>query len=111
VHTSPFDVTFPLRAPLRANVWGAVFGGLLGSVAHVLRDKESLAFQSTLLSAALTTILAVIAVVFSSRTAKDVQPILTVEDFWGGLVVGFLLGYLGHQFFEQLVPIASPPGT
>ncbi len=107
-HMSPFQVTFPLRAPLRSNVIGAIGGSVLGSLAQTLRDKGGVPLSAALLSATgLAMILAVIAVVFSSRRTKDVQPILTVEDFWGGVVVGFLLGYLGHQFFQTLVPVAK----
>ena len=55
----------------------------------------------------LAAILAVIAVVYSSIRTGESQPILTVEDFWGGLIVGFMIGYLGSDFFQQIVPIAK----
>jgi hypothetical protein len=32
---------------------------------------------------------------------KDVQPFLTVEDFWGGILLGFFVGYLGLPFLFQ----------
>jgi riboflavin transporter FmnP len=37
---------------------------------------------------------------------KDVQPFLTVEDFWGGILLGFLVGYTGQQLFEQISNIS-----
>jgi hypothetical protein len=44
---------------------------------------------------------------------KDVQPFLTIEDFWGGIVVGVVVGYSGSQFLEQLPQInfnSTSPG-
>jgi hypothetical protein len=38
---------------------------------------------------------------------KDVQPFLTVEDFWGGILLGFLVGYMGIQFLFQFGNISS----
>jgi hypothetical protein len=38
---------------------------------------------------------------------KDVQPFLTVEDFWGGILLGFLVGYMGIQFLFQFGNIPS----
>jgi hypothetical protein len=45
--------------------------------------------------------------VFSSRRTGEVQPILTIEDFWGGMLAGFLVGYLGHEFFGKVVPLGK----
>jgi hypothetical protein len=55
--------------------------------------------------AILALILSVIAVVYSSRRTGESQPILTVEDFWGGLVIGFMIAYLGQEYFQKIVPI------
>lgn len=33
---------------------------------------------------------------------KDVQPFLTIEDFWGGILIGFLTSYTSSQLLEQL---------
>lgn len=38
---------------------------------------------------------------------KDVQPFLTVEDFWGGILLGFLVGLFGLQFLFQFGNIPS----
>jgi hypothetical protein len=39
----------------------------------------------------------------------DVRPFLTVEDFWDGILLGFLVGYTGQQLFEQLSKISATP--
>jgi hypothetical protein len=34
---------------------------------------------------------------------KDVQPFLTIEDFWGGIVVGFVVGYGGSDIVTRIL--------
>ena len=41
---------------------------------------------------------------------KDVQPFLTVEDFWGGILFGFQVGYSGQQIFKQFLSLPSAMG-
>lgn len=42
---------------------------------------------------------------------KDVQSFLTIEDFWGGIVVGFVVGYNGSQIVENALnlPFGETP--
>lgn len=110
-HKSQFRVNFTLRPPLKANIIGAIFGGVLGTTAKYLKDittvpdaKFDVSFYS---AAALAVILGIVMVVYSSRRSSEVQPILTVEDIWGGMLTGFLVGYLGHDFFGKVVNIGT----
>lgn len=34
---------------------------------------------------------------------KDAQPILSIEDFWGGVLIGFLAGFLGKSFLDRFI--------
>jgi hypothetical protein len=52
-------------------------------------------------------ILSGIAVVFMARKS-EAQSFVSVEDFWGGLLIGFLVGYTGTSFFEQLTGVINP---
>lgn len=109
-HYSPFEVRFTIRPPLIANILGSVFGGILGTTAKFLRNYTTLNTNLTwpfVTSATLAVILGVVAVVYSSRRSSEVQPIITVEDFWGGMLVGFLTGYAGIEFFQKVVPISQ----
>lgn len=109
IHYAPFEVRLTLRPPLLSNGIGAITGSILGSSARDLREQGAAFFQNLgiefVATTVLASILAVIAVIYSSRRTGETQPILTVEDFWGGLIVGFMLGYLGHGFFQKLVPM------
>lgn len=111
IHHHTFEVRFTLRPPLMANGLGAVVGSLVGPIARGLRDQGPEFFSTIgiafIAGVALTAILALVAVIYSSRKTGEAQPIITVEDFWGGLLVGFLLGFLGNEFFGKLVPIGN----
>jgi hypothetical protein len=111
VHHHTFEVRFTLRPPLLANCIGAISGSLIGPIARGLKEQGG-DFVTTMgipfmAGVALSAILAVVAVIYSSRKTGEAQPIVTVEDFWGGLLVGFLIGFLGNEFFGNLVPLAA----
>lgn len=115
LHTSTFDLGLTYRPPLRSISLGAVLGAVLGSCAKILKDSgPDIIHQKPLgviTSTTLAIILSTIAVVYSSRRSNESQPVLTVEDVWGGMILGFLIGYLGNEFFQTVVPVAgsTPP--
>ncbi len=96
-----------MRPPLISNIIGAIIGGMLGITAKVLKEHEPYSmFNLSFISAsALSIILGIIIVVFSCRKTSDLQPILTIEDIWGGMLAGFFVGYLGQDFFGKIVSI------
>lgn len=109
IHYAPFEVNLILRPPLLANSLGALSGSVLGNIARSLKDQGAIFLQNITIefvaASVLASILAIIAVVYSSRRSSEAQPILTVEDFFGGLIVGFMIGYLGNSFFQKVVPL------
>jgi len=111
VHYSTFSLNFLVRPPIESNIIGAVIGGVLGTSAKWLQGtvatKETGLDITFMTSTLLSIILGIVMVVFSSRRTGEVQPILTIEDFWGGMLAGFLVGYLGHEFFGKVVPLAK----
>ena len=44
---------------------------------------------------------------------KDVQSFITIEDFWGGILIGFVIGYGGIQGLQNFLhlPFQSQSGT
>ncbi|MFL6401359.1 MAG: hypothetical protein ACJ72J_17510 [Nitrososphaeraceae archaeon] len=38
---------------------------------------------------------------------KDVQSFITIEDLWGGILIGFIVAYTGRQFLEGLLNLSS----
>jgi hypothetical protein len=108
-NTSSFNVQ--VRAALWSVILGGVIGGVVGSVARSLQGTGGeTAFSgtranSTIGALALSAILSGAAVIFSARKT-EAQSFVTVEDFWGGLLIGFLIGYSGTAAFAKIT--ASP---
>jgi hypothetical protein len=96
-----------IRPSVYSVIVGSVIGGVSGSLVKILQDTSTINFQSALISIILATILSTIAVVFMVRKS-DAQSFVSVEDFWGGILIGFLVGYSGITFFEGLAGITNP---
>lgn len=109
-NTSSFNVQ--VRAALWSVILGGVIGGTVGSVARSLQGAGGeTAFSgnhanSTIGALALSAILAGAAVIFSARKT-EAQSFVTVEDFWGGLLIGFLIGYSGTTAFAKITASSS----
>jgi hypothetical protein len=111
-----FSDTASFTVPVRAALWsvlaGGVLGGIFGSLGRALQGYGSIGglfgkHSGVVVGAlALAVILSGAAVVFGARKA-DAQSFITVEDFWGGVLVGFLIGYSGTAAFTQLTGVHS----
>jgi hypothetical protein len=102
--TVPYQLT--IQAAITATMLGSVFGGVIGAIARMLNERTyNLASLSTqLASLVLAVILSAILVVSFARKS-GVQQIVSVEDFWGGLFLGFLTGFLGQKFaLDAILP-------
>lgn len=105
------EFALSVSASLKTLMVGAAFGSAAG---YLVRDALSRAPAESFLAGSAggaqftalliaNIILAVIAVIVFARK-KDVQPLLSIEDFWGGILIGFLTGYSGQSFLKGLVP-------
>ncbi|MFE1880697.1 hypothetical protein [Streptomyces diastatochromogenes] len=100
--------TVPVKAALWKVMLGGVTGGAVGSTGRALQQTQD---PGSLIEAAnlgpvigallLAVILSGAAIIFSARKS-DAQSFVTVEDFWGGLLVGFLIGYSGTAAFSDI---------
>jgi len=121
-HTNTASQQLTIRAPIAAVMIGAIIGGLAGYTARSLQDSSkpplnqgmmaTLASHFSLVGLILTPLLSAMAVVFLARKS-DTQSMVSIEDFWGGLVIGFLVGYSGTSAFERLTNMsgAGAPGA
>jgi hypothetical protein len=128
IFTNSISHELSIRASLSSVIWGSVIGGLVGSTLQLLQDAQipelwtvSITWPSlfigvgNLLAVLLTTvvpaiILSVIAIIFTARKSET-QSFVSVEDFWGGVLIGFLIGYTGTSFFESLTNISELTST
>ena len=100
---------FEIKPPLSAIVIGAVVGALLGTLAKFFTTVRQLEWQPLTLAMGASIVMALIASIALSRKAAS-QAFITVEDFFGGFVVGALIGYGGSSYFEKaLIPEAVAP--
>jgi hypothetical protein len=114
VITSALDV----RPPLRSIVIGSIFGSVLGASAKFAQlvgqsGTDAFSFLIDHTSVEITQIVAsiimgVIATVALSRKS-GAQNFITVEDFFGGFVIGVLIGYQGTSYFENILGHLGPP--
>jgi hypothetical protein len=107
--TNTISQKLVIRSPLKSVMFGAASGGFIGTAVRILQtfNPETFVFSAQqFVTAAISIILSAMAVVFLARKS-DTQSLVSIEDFWGGLVIGFLVGYAGISFFESLSGITS----
>lgn len=104
-HSDTVPYQLSISSTLLATTIGAITGSVLGAT---LRTITSLGASQTLFPAftgVLAAILASIAVVVAFARKSNAQPMVSVEDFWGGALIGVSVGYFG---FEQFMGLFSP---
>jgi len=113
-HTNSASQPLTIRAPITSVMTGAVIGGIVGYMASTLQTLSQAPvgqplvghWTPLLVTLAVTVILSAMAVVFLARKSET-QSLVSIEDFWGGLVIGFLVGYTGTKAFESFAGISS----
>jgi len=93
---------FEIKPPLFSMVIGSIFGAILGTLAKVLNSAEVLNWQALSVSMGSSVVMALIATIALSRKTGS-QGFITVEDFFGGFIVGVLIGYGGSEYFEKAI--------
>jgi hypothetical protein len=103
-HVAAAVFNLVVQAALRATLIGAVLGGVLGGLARALSqaDTTHTSLSVRYISIILAAILSAVAVVSLARKS-NAQQIISVEDFWGGLFLGFLIGFFGQQFAARFL--------
>lgn len=93
---------FEIKPPLLSIVIGAIIGAVLGTLAKIFNTSQTFDWQPTVLALGASTVMSLIAGIALSRKSAS-QAFITVEDFFGGFVVGALIGYGGSQYFERAI--------
>lgn len=107
LYSNTCSYSLQVRAALWSVILGGVIGGIVGSFARSLQvGGKATAFSAadvnlTISALLLSAILSGAAIIFSARKA-EAQSFVTVEDFWGGLLIGFLIGYSGTTAFAKI---------
>lgn len=99
-----------LASPI-AIICGALIGGIAGTLVRIFQGPSNLSLGYVfglgsvfeIIGAAIMSVLAVIAL----ARKTGVQTLVTIQDFWGGIFVGFLVGYSGKAFFDTLMGVGG----
>lgn len=86
---------------------GAALGTLVKSLTHEPQTGASDVTALGILQALAVSVMATITVVVAFARKSSAQPLVSVEDFWGGMVIGFTVGYFGFDQFLHLFPNGS----
>jgi len=93
-------------------VLGAALGTLVKGLTHEPQTGTSGVtalgtLQALAVSVMATIAVVVVVVVVAFARKSSAQPLVSVEDFWGGMVIGFTVGYFGFNQFLHLFPAGS----
>lgn len=92
---------------LSSMLFGALFGSILGTVVRAIVSPGT----SNIFAALFTNLVLAFVIAVTLMRKKDVQPFLTIEDFWGGILLGFLVGTNGQVFLDAITKLSSQGGT
>jgi hypothetical protein len=107
-HTGTISYEQRIAAPLRSVALGGVAGAAAGSILKSLTQPWTgpggffLALAAAMLSS--------VAVTIGFARKASAQPIISIEDFWGGSLIGFSVGFFGFDQFAGLFKGNFPPG-
>jgi hypothetical protein len=112
MHHKQLNLDISIFPPVVGMLGGTLLGSLLGTTVSRMQLITSPQVNLQLLVPIFLAnlILAFIASVVLIRK-KDVQPLVTVEDFWGGLLLGFIVGFGGLALFGQITGITGNNDT
>jgi hypothetical protein len=101
-------VTYPvtIRARMAAVVIGGITGSIVGATLKLLTATPP-GSAGAAIQAATVALLATLAVVVGFARKSGSQSFVSVEDFWGGGLIGFSVGFVGYsQFLDLFQPTA-----
>lgn len=97
-----------IRATMGAIAIGAVIGAAMGTLLKSLTASTPSSGMAYILRVMAASIVASIAVVIAFARKSNAQPIVSVEDFWGGALIGFSTGFFGFEQFFGLFSSRTP---
>lgn len=100
--TIPFSVN--IQASMFSALVGSIIGSLLGSFVRTPPQSTDIFEIGRIM---LTSAIFAIIIVVAFARKSNVQQIVSVEDFWGGVFIGFLTGYAGESFITSVLGYQS----
>ncbi len=107
-HTGTISYEQRIAAPLRSITLGGIAGAAVGSILKSLTQPWT--GPGDFILALCAAILASVAVTIAFARKASAQPIISIEDFWGGGLIGFSVGFFGFDQFAGLFKNNLPQG-
>jgi hypothetical protein len=108
-HFDTINYNLNIRSNFFSICIGAVLGSLMGSLLRnlsgVVSQVTAMAVWQAVIVGGISSLAVVIA--FARKTAA--QPMVSIEDFWGGTLIGFSVGFFGFEKFLYL--FTNPSST
>ncbi len=106
-------IKLPIQPPVRSVVIGCMMGGILGFLARQINSgaivDASISLWAHIIHLLGITIMSIIVAIVLSRRETS-QGFITLEDFYGAFVIGVLTGYIGTEYFDELIATANVGG-
>lgn len=105
--TQVVSCSLDVKPPLSSVVLGSLSGAFLGALARSLQPLTAgglpkWSFEAFVVGTGSAMVLSLIATIALSRKS-GAQGFITVEDFFGGFVIGTLIGYQGSGYFNKSI--------
>ena len=97
-----------LRATMAAVALGAIVGAVMGSTVKNLNALQGFGSTSAMFYTYLVSTIASVAVVIAFARKATAQSFVSIEDFWGGSLIGFSVRFFGFDAFLHLFQ-PNPP--
>jgi hypothetical protein len=108
-HSDTISYEQTIRSGIAAVSLGAAVGGIVGTLLKTLMrvstpdtSTSHNPFGESFWAALAVSVLASLAVVVAFARKSAAQPIVSVEDFWGGALIGFSTSFFGFEQFRNL---------
>jgi hypothetical protein len=99
-HSGTISYEQRIAAPLRAVTFGGIAGAAAGSILKSLTQPWT--GSGSFILALCAAMLSSVAVTIACARKASAQPIISIEDFWGGSLIGFSVGFFGFDQFAGL---------
>lgn len=100
--------TIPFSVNIQASMFSALVGSVIGSVLGAfIKTPITAASSLEIVRIMLTSAIFAVIIVVAFARKSNVQQIVSVEDFWGGIFIGFLTGYAGESFVTAILGYAG----
>jgi hypothetical protein len=108
-HSDTVSYQQSVQSTLGAITIGAMVGAIVGTLLKFLTSSQPPGGEASLVTTLAASLLASVAVVIAFARRTTAQSIISVEDFWGGALIGFTTGFFGFEQFFNLFSTAPTP--